>query len=168
MEAKIPGEREVEIDGARVWYRDVGSPDGPPVVLLHGYMTSSYSWRDVWPGLAGTCRVYIVDLPGYGKSEPFTPPWTADSYADFLSRFFVALKLERPIVVGAQMGGSIAAWFAAKYPEHVGGLVLLAAGAMGERHTNMWLYKLVSTPIPGRAIVQLIPRRLFLKLLKNA
>src|ERR1044071_2333112 len=130
MEVKIPGRRDVEIDGAKVCYYELGSPNGDPVVLLHGYITSSYSWRDVWPELAKTCRVYIVDLPGYGNSEPFKKPWTADSYADFLSKLFVALKLERPIVVGAQMGGSIAAWFAAKYPKHVGGLVLLAAGAM--------------------------------------
>src|SRR5215213_5199214 len=106
MEPKIPGEREVQIDGAKVCYHELGSPDGEPVVLLHGYISSSYSWRDVWPGLASTCRVYLVDLPGYGKSEPLKGRWTADGYADFLNRFFLTLNLKRPIVVGAQMGGS--------------------------------------------------------------
>jgi pimeloyl-ACP methyl ester carboxylesterase len=168
MEVKIPGRRELEIDGTRVCYHELGSPNGDPVVLLHGYITSSYSWRDVWPGLAKTCRVYIVDLPGYGDSEPLKKPWTVDTYADFLSRLFVALNLRKPIVVGAQMGGSIAAWFAAKYPEHVSGLVLLAAGAMGEHHTNMWLYKLVSLPVVGWLMVQLFPRSLFFKRLRNA
>lgn len=168
MEVNIPGERKLEIDGARVYYHELGVPDGESLVLLHGYISSSYSWRDVWPQLAKTCRVYLVDLPGYGKSEPLKGPWTVDDYARFLSRLFVALKLERAIVVGAQMGGSIAAWFATKYPEHVKGLVLLAAGAMGERRTNMWLYKLVSLPVLGRAVVQLFPQKLFFKRLKDA
>ena len=168
MEVKIPGERELEIDGAKVCYHELGAPDGQPLVLLHGYISSSYSWRDVWPTLARTCRIYIVDLPGYGKSEPLKGPWTINDYARFLSRLFAALKLENAIVVGAQMGGSIAAWFATKYPEHIKGLVLLASGATGERRTNMWLYKLVSQPILGRAIVQLFPQKLFFKRLKDA
>jgi pimeloyl-ACP methyl ester carboxylesterase len=168
MEVNIPRERELEIDGAKVCYHELGAPDGQPLVLLHGYISSSYSWRHVWPPLARTCRIYIVDLPGYGKSEPLKGPWTIDGYAKFLSRLFAALELENAIVVGAQMGGSIAAWFATKYPELVKGLVLLAAGAMGERRTNMWLYKLVSQPILGRAVVQLFPRKLFFKRLKDA
>lgn len=168
MEVNIPGQRELEIHGARVSYHELGAPDGQPLVLLHGYISSSYSWRDVWPALARTCRIYIVDLPGYGKSEPLKGPWTINDYARFLNRFFEVLNLESAIVVGAQMGGSIAAWFAAKYPEHIKGLVLLASGATGERRTNMWLYKLVSQPILGRAMVQLFPQKLFFKRLKAA
>src|SRR5438045_3864202 len=65
----IPGSREARFNGLTIHYHDVGPRDGMPLVLLHGFMTSSYSWRDVWRELARDHRLYIVDLPGYGKSD---------------------------------------------------------------------------------------------------
>ena len=60
--------RSVEVDGldarlpgARVW--------GPPVLLIHGWPTSSFLWRNVMPAIAEHNRVVAIDLPGYGGCE---------------------------------------------------------------------------------------------------
>jgi len=53
-------------DGLTVGYRELGS--GPPVLLLHGWPTSSWLWRRVMPRLAEENRVVALDLPGFGAS----------------------------------------------------------------------------------------------------
>lgn len=58
---------EVVVDGLTVAYRAQG--EGPPVVLLHGWPTSSHLWREVMVPIAATNRVIAPDLPGYGRSD---------------------------------------------------------------------------------------------------
>src|SRR5438093_894630 len=55
----------------RVRWNQLGPPDAPPVVLLHGTPFSSYVWRGIAPALAHRHRVYVWDMPGYGASEKF-------------------------------------------------------------------------------------------------
>jgi pimeloyl-ACP methyl ester carboxylesterase len=57
----------VQVDGLKVGYREQG--EGPAVLLLHGWPTSSYLWRDVMPPIAARNRVIAPDLPGFGVSD---------------------------------------------------------------------------------------------------
>src|SRR5271154_4208609 len=59
----------VEADGVRVFYRAAGDPDSPTVLLLHGFPTSSFMFRDLIPRLANQYRVIAPDLPGFGFTE---------------------------------------------------------------------------------------------------
>lgn len=58
--------RFAEIDGVRIHYQEKGA--GTPLVLLHGYTSSTYSWKDVLEPLSRTFRVIAVDLKGFGFS----------------------------------------------------------------------------------------------------
>lgn len=58
--------RRVEVDGLDIAYREQG--EGPAVLLVHGWPTSSYLWREVMPPVAVANRVVAVDLPGFGAS----------------------------------------------------------------------------------------------------
>lgn len=139
-----------------------GPAEGTPVVLLHGFMTNASTWRHVCPALARRHPVVLVDLPGYGRSpDPGPTRWTADRCADLLVELFDSLDLRAPVVVGSQMGGSLAAWLAARHPARVSKLVVMAAGALGETAGNLGLYRLLSTPVLGRVVARLFPRRLF-------
>ncbi|ALK87894.1 alpha/beta fold hydrolase [Limnohabitans sp. 63ED37-2] len=101
--------------------------DAPAVVLLHGFGSSLQTW-DAWAeGLAATHRVVRIDLPGSGLS----PPDPAQDYRDERSvQMLVALLndlgLKRVSLVGHSMGGRIAWTFAAKFPERIDKLVLVA------------------------------------------
>lgn len=101
--------------------------DAPALVLLHGFGSSLQTW-DAWAqGLAATHRVVRIDLPGSGLS----PPDPAHDYRDerslqLLSALLDDLGLKRVSLVGHSMGGRIAWTFAAKFPERINKLVLVA------------------------------------------
>ncbi|MDQ2583478.1 alpha/beta fold hydrolase [Saccharothrix yanglingensis] len=161
--ARALGEgRVVGLGDADVHVYEVGPADGPPVVLLHGFLTSATTWRDVHPVLAERHRVVLVDLPGCGRSPaPRARGWTAARAADLLVELFDALGLDAPVVVGSQMGGSLAAWLAARHPHRVSRLVVLAAGALGEGAANLGLYRALARPVLGPALARLFPYRVF-------
>ena len=60
----------VEANGVTLAYRLGGDPDGPPVVLWHGFLGTSFTWRKVAPLLAARgCAVLVPDMRGYGDSD---------------------------------------------------------------------------------------------------
>jgi pimeloyl-ACP methyl ester carboxylesterase len=97
------------------------------VVLLHGFGSSLHTW-DVWAkGLATTHRVVRIDLPGSGLSLPDPAHDYRDERSlDMLIALMDSLGLQRTSLVGHSMGGRIAWTFAAKFPERVDKLVLVA------------------------------------------
>ncbi|MHB0950241.1 MAG: alpha/beta fold hydrolase [Gemmatimonadaceae bacterium] len=99
---------------------------GAPVLLVHGFGTSSFLWREVAPALALANRTaYAVDLFGYGESDrPFDADFGIAAQADYLDRALTALRLPSATVVGCNLGGAIAIRLAAARPERVERLVL--------------------------------------------
>jgi pimeloyl-ACP methyl ester carboxylesterase len=102
--------REVTVRSAafgevRTHYRELGS--GPPLLLVHGLMTTSYSWRYVMDDLAREHRVIIPDLPGAGRSAKPDARYSIDALARFVLDFQAALGLRGCQVVGNSMGGML-------------------------------------------------------------
>lgn len=165
MTAGIPtlgAGRIVRLRGANLRVYETGSAGGSPLVLLHGFLTSAITWRNIWPAFTERHRVILVDLPGCGGSPaPRTAAWTAPSAADMLVELFDSLGLAAATVVGSQMGGSLAAWLAARHPTRVSRLVVMAAGALGEGTANLGLYRTLATPVLGPLVARLFPYRLF-------
>jgi pimeloyl-ACP methyl ester carboxylesterase len=102
---------EITLDGLRVAYREAGPPDAPVVLLLHGFPSSSFSFRQLMPALADQFRVVAPDLPGFGFSD--VPPrargaLTFDRLADTVAAFVRALGAAPAAVYlhdyGAQVG----------------------------------------------------------------
>jgi pimeloyl-ACP methyl ester carboxylesterase len=100
---------------------------GAPVVLIHGFGTCSFLWRQVAPALAITQHTaYAVDLLGYGESDrPFDADFGLAAQADYLERAMTALRVARAAVVGVDIGAAIALRLAALRPERVARLVLV-------------------------------------------
>jgi pimeloyl-ACP methyl ester carboxylesterase len=61
--------RYATVDGQRLFYREAGPADAPAIVLLHGFPTSSYMFRDLIPQLAGSYHVIAPDHLGFGFSD---------------------------------------------------------------------------------------------------
>jgi pimeloyl-ACP methyl ester carboxylesterase len=114
--------RFVTVDAHRLRYVRTGS--GPAVLLIHGFASSLYTWKDVVPLLARDFEVFALDLPGFGESDQ--PPDL--SFGD-LPRAVVGLMdrlgLERAALAGNSMGGGTAALVAARHPGRVTALVLI-------------------------------------------
>ena len=119
--------RTIEIDGVEIFYRDVGSPNAPVLLLPHGYPSSSFQFRNFMPALADRWRLVAPDYPGFGYSG--TPDrtgfaYTFDGYADFLERFSVAMNLKRYVLYLHDYGSQIGLRLAMKAPERVTALII--------------------------------------------
>ncbi len=105
-----------------------GRDGGAPAVLLHGIGGNRANWADDLPALAAEREVLALDLRGYGDSDSHpdgAPPLTFDDLVSDAVR--VLLALGRPVhLLGLSMGGLVAQAIAARWPERVRSLVLVA------------------------------------------
>jgi pimeloyl-ACP methyl ester carboxylesterase len=111
----------IDIEGHRLYYHIIGH--GPPLVLIHGYGVSSYTWQWVLPYLAEQHKVVIVDLPGYGRST-YTGVWQLRAMAPLLASLLQRLDLPRVSLLGHSMGGAIAVHLTDYAPDLVERLIL--------------------------------------------
>ena len=107
---------------------------GAPVVLLHGFGTSSFVWRNIAPEIALANRTaFAVDLFGYGESDrPFDADFGIAAQAELVDRALTALRIPRATVVGLDLGGAVALRLAASRPERVERLFLVNPIALDE------------------------------------
>jgi len=121
-----PDEKYLRVDGRELYVEQAGA--GEPVLLLHGFCCSSFSWRHVLPALSERFRVIAPDLPGFGYSErPADPeaygfPGLERAVLGLLDR----LGLDSCHLVGHSFGGALALWIAERHPERVRSLTLVA------------------------------------------
>src|SRR5450755_1017018 len=88
----------VEADGVKMFYREAGPKDAPVVLLLHGFPTSSFQFRELIPRLADRYRVLAPDLPGFGFTEVPNErhyQYTFDALARTILAFTEALQLQQ-------------------------------------------------------------------------
>lgn len=103
----LPDTMKVEdVDGVKLAYEEYGS--GHPVVLLHGFGASTYSWRQVAVSLSASNKVICVDLMGFGHSEkPSGESYTLDRQASLLKQFLANKNIDSPVLVGHSYGGGV-------------------------------------------------------------
>ena len=107
-------------------YREEGS--GPAALLLHGFPTSSYLWRDVLPEVAAAgYRAIAPDLAGFGDSEP-APPGTWERHVESIEAFRRELGIERLTLIVHDWGGLIGLRWACDHPDAVEALVITDTG----------------------------------------
>jgi pimeloyl-ACP methyl ester carboxylesterase len=124
------------IGRVRLHYWLGGEPKGPPVLLWHGFLSTSLEWRHVMPALAEAGYALLVpDMRGYGDSDK--PPGTEGYDARALAEEFRALVRQigfgggKPLLLAAHdMGAPPALLWAADHPEEVAGLLYIEAPVM--------------------------------------
>jgi pimeloyl-ACP methyl ester carboxylesterase len=124
--------RSVTVAGHRVHYYAEGPTAGPPVVLVHGLGGRSEDWHNLAPYLVKAgFRVYLPDLPGYGRSEqPADFSYSVPDEAAAVVGFLDALGLKQVDLGGWSMGGAIVQHVAARHPERVQKLMLFDAAGL--------------------------------------
>jgi pimeloyl-ACP methyl ester carboxylesterase len=122
--------REIELHGHRLIYRVAG--EGPVILLVHGLLDSSRTWRKLAPALALGHTVIAPDLLGHGESDgPAAVDYSLGGHAGILRDLLDELGHRRVTVVGHSLGGGIAMTFAYHYPERVERLALISSGGLG-------------------------------------
>lgn len=100
---------------------------GAPILLVHGFGTCSFLWRNIGPTLALANRTaFAVDLFGYGESDrPFDAQYGIAAQSDYLDRALTALRLSKATVVGIDLGGAVAMHLAYNRPDRIDRMVLV-------------------------------------------
>ena len=133
--------RRVEADGIQVFYREAGDPQAPVVLLLHGFPTSSFMYRELIPRLADRYRVIAPDLPGFGFTE--VPEkrkyrYTFDALAATVDAFTKVLQLNRYATYVFDYGAPTGFRLAMAHPERITAIVSQNGNAYEEGLGDAW------------------------------
>lgn len=141
--------RVVAVPPYRIYTVEAGR--GTPVVLLHGLSGSSRWWRRNAPALAARHRVLIPDVIGFGRTRAVGRIPSIAEVAAILREWSERLGLERFALVGHSMGGEIAIHLAARHPQHVERLALVAAAGLPRALTPAHLLRFATELAPPRS-----------------
>jgi pimeloyl-ACP methyl ester carboxylesterase len=151
---------EIGLPQGRMHYHEAG--EGPPVVLLHGYLMNGRLWEPVVERLRGEHRCIAPDLPL--GSAPFGLDPEADLSAKGLARlvadFLAALDLDDVTLVGNDSGGAIAQIVAAEHPERLGRLVLTPCDAFDNFPPKLFRPLIAIAKAPGGLSAVFAPLKL--------
>jgi len=141
--AKIPitSHHRIQADGVNVFYREAGPANAPVVLLLHGFPTSSFQYRELLPRLADRYHVIAPDLPGFGFTEvpaERSYSYTFDGLAKTIFAFTQALHLTRYALYVFDYGAPTGFRLALMAPERVTAIVSQNGNAYEEGLGDAW------------------------------
>ncbi|ART73162.1 alpha/beta hydrolase [Mycobacterium dioxanotrophicus] len=152
--------RYATVDGRRLFYREAGSPDAPAIVLLHGFPTSSYMFRNLIPQLAERYHVIAPDHLGFGHSDAPTVDeftYTFDALTDLTEGLLQQLGLTRYAIYVQDYGAPIGWRLALRQPQAITAIVTqngngYDAGFVESFWTTVWDYQREQTPETEAAV----------------
>jgi pimeloyl-ACP methyl ester carboxylesterase len=133
--------RKANVDGLNVFYREAGSPEAPPLLLLHGFPTAGHMFRRLIPLLADRFRLVVPDLPGFGQTD--LPPrdrfaYTFARLAEVIERFTEVIGLGRFAIYIFDYGAPTGLRMAIRHPERITAIVSQNGNAYEEGLTEGW------------------------------
>lgn len=143
LQSRVPvtSVHKVGADGVQIFYRAAGDVAAPVLLLLHGFPTSSFMFRDLIPRLADEYRVIAPDLPGFGFTEvPQERNYTYsfDALADTVESFTEALNLNRYAIYIFDYGAPTGLRLAMRRPERVTAIISQNGNAYEEGLGDAW------------------------------
>jgi pimeloyl-ACP methyl ester carboxylesterase len=133
--------RTVQADGLEIFYREAGAPEAPVVLLLHGFPTSSFMFRNLIPALSSDYHVVAPDLPGFGYS---TAPahnqytYTFDNLARTMQAFVDTLGLRRFAIYVFDYGAPVGYRLAMANAEKITAIISQNGNAYEEGLSANW------------------------------
>lgn len=110
------------INGQNIYYQKVGS--GKDLILLHGWGQDVSSFWGVVEKLKGDFTLWLVDLPGFGRSDNPKKPFTVSDYSEIIVGFIKEHEIKKPNLLGHSLGGRVAIKLASKDGELIDKLIL--------------------------------------------
>jgi len=153
-------EKTIKIGSLEWFYREaepIGRTDLLPVILLHGLVSQSYSWRNIMPALAqqGT-RAIAPDWIGYGlssKPEKRDFAYTPDAYIQALEDLIKALEIEKFSLVVQGFLGTVGLQYALRHPQQVANISILNA-PISKTAKLPWKIQQMGLPLAGEMMTQ--------------
>lgn len=127
------------VKGIRMFYREAGDKNRPTIVLLHGYPSSSHTYRNLIPMLATEYHVIAPDNIGSGYSDRFNPnnvTYTFDTLANFLNALLDSIGVRDYVMYMQDFGAPVGYRMYAKNPKRITHLIVQNANAYLEGLTT--------------------------------
>ena len=141
--ARVPltSVHKVQADGVQVFYRAAGDANAPVILLLHGFPSSSFMFRELIPRLANDYRLIAPDLPGFGFTE--VPPerqypYSFDQLALTMEAFTRVLKIDRYAIYVFDYGAPTGLRLGMVHPDRVTAIVSQNGNAYEEGLGDAW------------------------------
>lgn len=141
--------------GITMKYVEAGDPNGPVVLLIHGYADSSFSYSRVIPMLDKRYRIIAIDQRGHGDTDKPEGGYEMRDFAADVSAFLDAKSIDSAIVVGHSMGSFVAMQAALDFPKRVSRLVLIGTASTANNKETRGLQDAVnqlSDPVPSQFV----------------
>src|SRR5438874_1896126 len=132
--------RYIQANGLDVYYQEHGPSDGQPLLLIHGGILTSDSWRPYLAAFAEHCRVIAPDSRGHGRTNnPSGSSLSFELLADDMAALSHALGLRKPLIVGYSDGGQVALEIGMRYPNLPQALVIGGAYVELTEASSKWV-----------------------------
>lgn len=136
---------------------------GDPLLFLHGFGASSYTWRNLIEPLKDEYQVILIDLKGFGSSpKPRDRRYSIQDQAQLIYEFILENDLKHLTLIGNSFGGAVSLMLAIKLCEddrsRIAKLILIDSA--GYKDSIPWHVKLLSIPFLGWLSISLLPRKL--------
>ena len=119
--------------GIQIYYQTTGN--GKDLILLHGWKQDVSTWWGVVDLLKTDFKLWLIDLPGFGRSDTPKKPWNVSDYADAVGDFIKKQTIKKPILLGHSLGGNISIKIVAKYPNLISKLILEDTSGLRKKST---------------------------------
>ena len=133
--------QKVQVQDTKIFYREAGDPSRPTILLLHGFPTSSFMYREIIPVLATKYHVIAPDLPGFGFTE--SPSRVKFDYkfqhlAEVMAGFTQVLGLKKYAIQVFDYGAPVGLRLALLHPEKVTAIITQNGNAYEEGLADAW------------------------------
>lgn len=140
------------INGIRMAYAIEGPVDAPPLVLHHPLATDHSFWDEVTTALVPHYRVARFDARGHGRTEAAAPPYTFETLTGDVIGLMDHLGIERAGYIGLSMGGMVAQYLGALFPERFNALIIAASSSkVAPDMRALWRDRVVAAREKGMA-----------------
>ncbi|NMO15777.1 alpha/beta fold hydrolase [Pyxidicoccus fallax] len=133
--------RTLDIRGLSIFVREAGDPTAPTLLLLHGFPSSSFMYRELMESLRDEFHVVAPDYPGFGHSSAPKRgewPYTFDAIADVVEAVTERLGLKRYALYVQDYGSPVGFRLATRHPERITGLITQNGNAYEQGLTPLW------------------------------
>lgn len=142
----------------KLFYEERGT--GAPVLLIHGFGASTFTWRHIAPELAKTHRVIAVDLKGFGQSDkPFDDRYSVIDQAELLAQLIEDRDLRNLTIIGHSFGGGIALLLALESDQRLDGRIskLVLLDSIAYPQDVPVFFRMLNMPFVSQIGVRVVP-----------
>ena len=160
----------ITVNNQQIYYQKIGK--GKDLVMLHGWANDVSSFWNVAQELKEDFTVWLIDLPGFGRSEMPQSPFSVSDYAETIFQFLKEQKINKPVILGHSHGGRTTIKLVAQHPELAEKIILLdSAGIKPKRDGFKFLVyiaaKVFNTIFPEIWGIKKLIRHYFYKNIKS-